>query len=220
MLITFSSVRSAFAAPAIRPLAPAPISQVEARTEALAPDTTPTKDFATVATDARSTLDAFFAKQGKPASIYTPGKQWDDVLGTLDRRSLYAIASNEGGRFSELEQGHARNAMGQQLVAAIGLTDGTYSTDPAAGFRAGIAFLDGVSEEEQGSKLWATERAATQWSYEMTMRRDGREPEDVESDNPLVRMILEAMEEWAALRDRTERFEDSPQYQRAIALYA
>jgi hypothetical protein len=222
MLIAFSSVRSAFAAPATRPLAPASISQAETRTEAPALDATPKppKDFATVATDARSTLDSFFAKLGKPASIYTPGTQWDEVLGTLDRRSLYAIASNEGGRFSELEQGHARNAMGQQLAEAIGLTNGTYSTDPAAGFRAGIAFLDGVSEEEQGSKVWATERAATQYSYEFTMRRDGREPEDFESDNPLVRMILEAMEDWAAMGAPTQRFEDWPQYQQAIALYA
>lgn len=125
MLIAFPSMRSAFAAPATLPFPPASIRSAETRTNASTPDANPkaTKDFATVAADTRSVLDASFAKFGEPASIYTPGTQWNEVLGSLDRRSLYAIASNEGGQFSELEQGHARNAMGQQLAEAMGLRE-------------------------------------------------------------------------------------------------
>lgn len=80
--------------------------------------------------------------------------------------------------------------------------------------------MDSVSEEERASKEWATERANLQWGYESLMRRDGREPVDFESDSPLVRMILEALNEWEAMGDRTPWFEYSPQYQRAIDLFA
>lgn len=66
-----------------------------------------TKPFSEVVTDARAALDKMFAKFGKVPDIFTTGKEWDSIgVADLDRRTLYAIASNQGGLFSQVEISH------------------------------------------------------------------------------------------------------------------
>jgi hypothetical protein len=67
-------------------------------------------------------------------------------------------------------------------------------TDAAAGLKAGIAFLDGVSEEEKASANWSVQRAAAQLGYENTMRAQDKVPLLPESSSPIVRMIKGAMQ--------------------------
>ncbi len=155
------------------------------------------KDFATVAKDTRAAIDAKYAElaaNGKPMDyMHATQESWDTVYGRLDRRALFAIASNSDGSFSKDEQDTAQSIMSQQQGQAMMAADPT-GNDLAARFRAGVAFLEGVSDEEKGSANWAVQRAANQFGYEQTMRSSGREPDDLDSENPLVAMIKGAMD--------------------------
>ncbi|UKJ71869.1 hypothetical protein [Azospirillum brasilense] len=162
-----------------------------------APQTAGKKDFATVAKDARAAIDAKYAElaaNGKPMDyMHATQESWDTVYGGLDRRSLFAIASNSDGSFSKDEQDTAQSIMSQQQGQAMMAADPT-GNDHAARFRAGVAFLEGVSDEEKASANWAVQRAANQFGYEQTMRSSDREPDDLDSESPLVAMIKGAMD--------------------------
>jgi hypothetical protein len=109
----------------------------------------------------------------------------------------------------------------RQASAAMGLDNGAiqFQSDPAAGFKAGIAFLDSVSAEEKAGFDWAAQRAAIQFSYEMIMRRDGKEPENLDSTHPIVKMIKGALDALAATGDPSKQVEDMPQYKQAKVLH-
>lgn len=177
---------------------------------------------AAVGKDARVTLDAGYRKLGKTGDIYTTGEEWKTAFGGMDRRSLYAVASNAGGQFSKEEQGAAQYLMAQQQGAAMGLDFGAiqFESDPAAGYKAGIAFLDSVSDEEKASFEWAVQRAASQYAHEVLMRRDGKEPEILDGANPIVKMIKGALEAVAAADDPSNQLEDMPEYKQAQRLHA
>lgn len=158
------------------------------------------KSFAQVATDARSALDQSFARMqanGKPFDpVHATEEDWDQTFGQLDRRSLFAIASNEGGHFSKEEQEIAQSVMARQQGKAMGLYGPMGSTsmtrDPTPGFADGIAFLDTVSDEEKASTNWQVQRASLQWSYESTFDQHhaGEKKEDFSTDDPMVNMLL------------------------------
>lgn len=162
----------------------------------MANETAGKKDFAAVAKDARAIIDAKYAElaaKGAPMDyVHATRESWDTVYGGLDRRSLFAIASNSDGGFSKEEQDTAQSIMSQQQGQAMMVADPT-GNDPAARYRAGVSFLDGVSDEEKSSNNWAVQRAATQFGYEQTVRDRGQEPENLDSDSPLVRMIKGAL---------------------------
>ncbi|MBV1879132.1 MAG: hypothetical protein KUG79_15935 [Pseudomonadales bacterium] len=165
------------------------------------------KDFNQVTTDARASLDKNYEKLeaiGKPYVIgSTPPIVANSLYGELDRRALYAVSSNEGGLFTDHEQKIARNRMSQQQGLAMGLYSGPTSekskfVDPFRSehdqqFKAGIIFLDGVSNEENaGSIEFAFQRAGLQEAYERLSVEKGNTPEDVNIDHPLVNLILAA----------------------------
>lgn len=157
------------------------------------------KDFASVADDARATLDAAYRQRGEALNNRSPGSEWETVFAGLDRRALYAVASNAGGQFSKEEQGAADFLMGKQLERAQGLDAdnpaafAAHLGNPSAGMKAGIRFLDTVSDEEKQSVNWAVSRASMQHSYELLAERDGQEVENLDSDNPLVKAIKAAL---------------------------
>ncbi|AWJ83720.1 hypothetical protein TSH58p_09400 [Azospirillum sp. TSH58] len=177
--------------------AAAVVTLSETAQASLATQTAGKKDFATVAKDARAAIDAKYAElaaNGKPMDyMHATQESWDTVYGGLDRRALFAIASNSDGSFSKDEQNTAQSIMSQQQGQAMMAADPT-GNDHAARFRAGVAFLEGVSDEEKASANWAVQRAATQFGYEQSMRSSGREPDDLDSENPLVAMIKGAMD--------------------------
>lgn len=165
------------------------------------------KDFATVAKDARNSMDTQYAAMkdsGQPFDYNSwEGKDWDTLFSGLDRRSIYAVRSNEGGQFTKQEQDMAQSFMVREQGLAMGLYSGPTSkegdfvdpfTNDADRFKAGMRFLDGVSAEEKSSVEWAAARASAQIAYESTVRRDGKTPEKADSGSPLVRLIMAAME--------------------------
>jgi len=105
------------------------------------------KSFAQVALDARASMDTQYAAMkasGKPFDINKrEGEDLYKLLGSLDRRSLYAVRSNEGGQFTKDEQVLAQILMGKQVAYAMDLPSkaGTFlssSSNFAEGFKNGI----------------------------------------------------------------------------------
>jgi len=167
------------------------------------------KDFSEVALDARASLDKNYEKLyvlGKPFSFGTTQAQdVNSLLGELDRRALFAVSSNKDNLFTADEQSLARGKLTQQQGLAMGLYSGPTSEkskfiDPFNGdtvqkFKAGIEFLDKVSNEEKASSIeFAFQRAALQVAYERGMQDQGEIAEDFNTDNPLVLLIIAAME--------------------------
>lgn len=170
------------------------------------------KDFATVAKEARSAIDAAYERLGKENGASLSLQERLSVFATMDRRSLYAVASNAGGHFSREERFGAEDAMELQFQQARGVDPfnpasiPTTATGMAAASKAGITFLDGVSDEEKGSVTWAAYRATAQNFYEAVSQGAGEVPENLDSDNPLVKVLKAAMTvaRGDPARDRTE----------------
>lgn len=177
-----------------------------------------TADFATVAKNARAVIDAGYEKTGTSSSIHTQGSDWIEIMGGLDRRSLYAIASNEGGHFTQMEQEAAHYFMAEQQAQAMKAADPN-GTDPTSAYKAAIQFLDNVSPEEKSSFAWAKSRAIVEVGYEGLSRRDGKEDKSLSSDHPLVKMLKQAMYRLSDLHDATKTLEDMPEYADALAAH-
>ena len=167
--------------------------------------------FAEVAEAARANLDGKYQQMrdsGQPFDKDSfEGVDWSSLFGELDRRALYAVASNEGGLFSEDEQDIAKSFMGNQQGLAMGAYAGPQSVrgnyshpgmlDHAQSMKSGIQFRDAVSNEEKASSFeWAEQRAVMQWSYENEMAERGEMPEEIDTEHPLVKLIKAAYETW------------------------
>ncbi len=167
------------------------------------------KDFSQVAIDARASMDNNYERLESIGKSYppnnAPAESRNSLLGELDRRALYAVASNQGEMFTKDEQAIARNKMNQQQGLAMGLYSGPTSekdqfSDPFVGnmaskFKAGIEFLDAVGNEEKGTSFeYAHQRAGVQKAYESASIKNGEIPEDFMSDSPLIMLLYEAMD--------------------------
>ena len=167
------------------------------------------KEFSQVALDARASLDKNYEKLyelGKPFSLGTTQAQdINSLLGELDRRALFAVSSNKDDLFTTDEQSLARGKLNQQQGLAMGLYSGPTSEkskfiDPFNGdtvqkFKAGIEFLDKVGNEEKATSIeFAFQRAGLQVAYERGMRDQGKIAEDFSTDNPLILLIIAAMD--------------------------
>ncbi len=176
------------------------------------------------AKDARARMDAQYdamKASGKPFDANAfEGRDWNTVMGDLDRRSLYAISSNTGGLFSEEEQDTARSMMVQQQGLAMGLYSGPtrlagtfndpFNGDMAAHMKAGVKFLDGVSDEEKTSVDWAMDRAGAQYNYEAAHRNTRDELDAVNGETPLQKLLRAAAKtiKGKPSRDRTDGMEN------------
>jgi hypothetical protein len=160
----------------------------------------PAKTFAQVTSDARSTLDANLSKMKAAGHAFdfntATQADWNSAFSGLDRRSLYAIASNSGGAFSGDEQKVAQTLMSQQQASAMGLDNpAAFIADPSAGYKAGAKFLDGVSAEEKSSDNWRLNRASSQAGYESNFATDhpGQTADNLNSGDPVVNMLVKAI---------------------------
>jgi hypothetical protein len=172
------------------------------------------RPLAEVAQAARANLDDKYQQMidsGKPFNDNSfEGVDHQSLFGEFDRRALHAVASNEGGIFSENEQSTAKMYMSQQQALAMGLYRGPSRLEsnfvqPLPGMRdhaeiakASILFLDKVSNDEKSSIAWAHSRAVSQSHYEMEMNDRGQVAEDFTSENPLVRLLMEAFDNWSS----------------------
>ena len=182
------------------------------------------RSFAEVAQLARQSIDTRYeamrdsgqpfrwnAAEGAPKGTYG-GLDINAAFGELDRRALYAVASNEEGLFSTREQQAASGIMRQQQGNAMGFASGPIDAsnrhvDPHLGnhetrFVAMNRFLDSVSiEERTTSAEWAQQRASGQRTVERMAQDRGEEPETFTTGNALLSLLLEAID---AQRSRIE----------------
>ncbi|MCA1455009.1 hypothetical protein I6F35_17535 [Bradyrhizobium sp. BRP22] len=125
-------------------------------------------DFTTVTNDARSTLDRLYAAAGVKGPLVN-GKTTID-LSTLDRRALFAISTNNGGKFSPDEQAVAAGELKQRFDAALApsLATTRLTGDYNVSYKAALDYLDGASPEEKATATWAAQRAAVFKGYQAT----------------------------------------------------
>jgi hypothetical protein len=149
--------------------------------------------FAAVGQNARTVLDAGISSYGQAPTDNTSADDWTTIFGGMDRRSLFAVASNQGGQFSSLEQNAAKALMSQQVTDA-GTVDSSASVQSQlAGYAGRIDFLNNVSPEEKQTATWAYSLAAAKTNANM-IDFDSRMPQtDSSTSSPLVSVLMGAM---------------------------
>jgi hypothetical protein len=153
--------------------------------------------FATVAQNARTVLDAGAQRLGHAIDDSTNGLQADEIFGTMDRRSLYAVASNEGGLFSPTEQWMAQDKMSAQESNALGLPGSMSGSETQSmnAFGNAITFMENVSPEEKQSVGWAMEIANLKTAYNDFASDLNKPAQTATADyvNPLVKVLMTAL---------------------------
>jgi hypothetical protein len=143
---------------------------------------TDTRTTDTVVAGARASLDKLLAA-AKATSALKDGKATIDVSG-LDRRSLYAVASNKGGGFSIEEQVVAtlqlkatRDASLSASASAMRVTG-----DYAGLYKAALANLEAAGPEEKGMAQWTKDKAALTEGLKQAVANPGVQPTDIDGD--------------------------------------
>jgi len=139
-------------------------------------------DFATVTSDARAALDRLYAAAGVKGPILE-GKTTID-LSLLDRRSLFAVSTNNGGKFTPDEQAVAAKELEQRFDAALAPAVATtrLTGDYNVSYNAALDYLDGASPEEKATETWAAQRAAVLKGYQATQKEPGTAPSGIAGD--------------------------------------
>ncbi len=144
-----------------------------------------------VVAEARSALDSLL-KAAKATSALKDGKATIDLAG-LDRRELYAIASNRGGKFpieeqvvTSLELKSRRDAVLAGPAASARITG-----DYAGLYKAALDHLETASPEEKATGQWAKDKAALTEGRKQAMDRPGIAPAGIEGD-PIAAYLKDA----------------------------
>lgn len=144
-------------------------------------------------TDSR-TLDAVVAearaqiaaqlKAAKTSSALKDGDATID-LSSLDRRTLFAVASNKGGQFPLDQQVVAALAMKGQHDAALAgpAAQARLTGDYASLYQAGLDQLDAAGPEEKASAAWSQERDALVEGRKQAIARPGLAPAGIANDS-------------------------------------
>src|ERR1700704_1130946 len=141
------------------------------------------KDFTTVTADARTALDGLYAAAKVKGPIGADGKTTID-LSSLDRRSLFAIATNNGGKFSPDEQKAANTEIGNRFNDALAPAAATskLTGDFSSIYQAALDYLDGASGEEKGTATWSAQRAAVLKGVQATQQNPTTAPTGIAGD--------------------------------------
>lgn len=136
-----------------------------------------TPDFATVTADARAALDKLYAAAKVTGPLGADGKTTID-LASLDRRSLFAIATNSSGKFTPDEQsvasGELTNRFNAALAPAAAATSMTRNYTVV--YKAALDYLDGASSEEKATAAWSAQRATVLKGYEAAKQKPDTAP--------------------------------------------
>ncbi|KJZ36911.1 MULTISPECIES: hypothetical protein [Pseudomonas] len=147
------------------------------------------KTFPEVAADARKRMDEKYAQMTASGQPYAKTDEDRNALfGDLDRRSLNAVATNEGGKFTADEQASAQALMRQQGRLATGYYSGpadqeknwkdSFANDPVARAHAALDFLDNMSPEEKNTPQWLTQHLSLEAALNQSA---GSDPADKKS---------------------------------------
>ena len=141
-----------------------------------------TPDFTTVTNDARAALDKLYAT-AKVTGPIVDGKTAVN-LSALDRRSLFAIATNSGGKFSPDEQSVASGELTNRFNAALSPAAAATSMTKnyTVVYKAALEYLDGASSEEKGTAAWSAQRAAVLKGYEAAKQKPDTAPSGISGD--------------------------------------
>lgn len=131
------------------------------------------KTFPEVAADARKRMDEKYAQMKAGEKPYSGSVEDKNALmGDLDRRSLNAVATNQGGKFSSDEQEAAKALMQQQERLASGQYSGPedqkknwqdpFANDPIGRAKAALNFLENLSPEEKTTPQWLAQHQTLQ----------------------------------------------------------
>jgi len=131
------------------------------------------KTFPDVAADARKRMDEKYVQMKAGEKPYSGSVEDKNALmGDLDRRSLNAVATNEGGKFSNDEQVAAKALMQQQARLASGHYSGPedqkknwkdpFANDPVGRAKAALNFLDKMTPEEKAKPEWLSQHQTLQ----------------------------------------------------------
>jgi hypothetical protein len=142
-----------------------------------------TKDFSTVTTEARSALDSLYSAAKVTAPIDADGNATIDVS-ALDRRALFAIATNNAGKFTADEQSVAAGELGDRFSAALAPPTATaqLTGDFSGIYQAALTYLDGASGEEKATASWAAQRAAVVSGVQATQQDPTKAPTGIAND--------------------------------------
>ncbi|MDB5653798.1 MAG: hypothetical protein JWQ94_1411 [Tardiphaga sp.] len=145
--------------------------------------TATTKDFSAVTADARSALDTLYGAAKVTGPIDASGHATID-LSSLDRRSLFAIATNNGGKFSADEQSVAAGELSDRFSAALAPPTATaqLTGDFSGIYQAALTYLDGASGEEKATAAWAAQRAAVVSGVQATQQDPTKAPSGIAND--------------------------------------
>jgi hypothetical protein len=135
------------------------------------------KDFTTVTTEARTALDTLYATASATGPIGADGKTTID-LSSLDRRSLFAIMTNNGGKFSPDEQKVAATELNNRFDAVLAPPAATskLTGDFSSIYKTALDYLDGASNEEKATATWAAQRAAVLKGVQATLQNPAAVP--------------------------------------------
>jgi hypothetical protein len=131
---------------------------------------------------ARAALDKLLAG-AKATSALKDGKATIDVSG-LDRRGLYAIASNKGGKFSIEEQVVASLQMKADRDTALSASASAMRVtgDYAGLYKAALAHLEAAGPEEKAMGQWAKDKAALTEGLRQATAKPGVAPSGIDRD--------------------------------------
>jgi hypothetical protein len=147
-----------------------------------------TKTFATVTADARLALDQLY-KDAKVTAPLSGGKPTIDLT-ALDRRALFAIASNSQNKFTGDEQTVASMELQRRFDVAIGpkVAASDLTGDYSAAYKAALDYLDGASSEEKASSGWLLQHTALTQGLEAAKRNPSALPAGIEND-PIADLV-------------------------------
>ena len=166
---------------------------------------------ANAASMAREKIDAGYTKLGVTGTTRTTADEWDAIgFPDFDRQMLYAVTSNEGGIFTDVEVNAAKNEVANRISDIINTTDPLHQ-NPVAVNRAIIEFYDAASDDEKASFDWAVNRASAQKSYELSGGT-----ENVSTGNQLVDTLMQAWDQVIARNGNSNDFASMPAYRDAL----
>jgi hypothetical protein len=140
-------------------------------------------DYSTITAAARATLDGFYADAKVTSPIGADGKTTID-LAALDRRSLFAISTNNGGKFTPDEQKVASAELSKRFNDALAPSTATAQlTGNYTGvYKAALDYLDAASSEEKATTTWAAQRAAVAQGVQATQQNPTVVPTGISND--------------------------------------
>ncbi|WP_371421723.1 hypothetical protein [Tardiphaga sp.] len=143
----------------------------------------PDKDIVTVVTDLRAKLAGLYLAAKATGPLDASGKLTID-LSTLDRRSLYAMATNNGGTFTADEQSVAKTELGNRFNAALAPATGTakLTGDFSGIYKAALDYLDAAGSEEKASATWSAQRDAVVKGIQATQQNPTKMPSGIAND--------------------------------------